>query len=75
METINITAYTTDATQIEAVKAFLKALKIKFELTREKKEVSYNPEFVAKIEKSRKQAENGEVTRVEKENLKMFLGL
>jgi|GEM_PF-872642 len=33
MQAINITAYTEDASQIEAVKAFMKALKIKFEIT------------------------------------------
>jgi len=32
MQAINITAYTEDAYQIEAVKAFMKALKIKFEI-------------------------------------------
>ncbi|KFF03346.1 DUF2683 family protein [Flavobacterium reichenbachii] len=33
MQAINITAYTEDASQIEAVKAFMKALKIKFEIS------------------------------------------
>ncbi|WP_276381352.1 DUF2683 family protein [Flavobacterium sp. H4147] len=32
MQAINITAYTEDDSQIEAVKAFMKALKIKFEI-------------------------------------------
>lgn len=32
MQAINITAYTEDPSQIEAVKAFMKALKIKFEI-------------------------------------------
>ncbi|CAA9196797.1 hypothetical protein FLA105534_01322 [Flavobacterium bizetiae] len=32
MQAISITAYTEDASQIEAVKAFMKALKIKFEI-------------------------------------------
>ncbi len=45
MQTI-ITAYTEDASQIEAVKAFMKALKIKFEITKEK---PYNPEFVSMV--------------------------
>lgn len=72
MQTINFTAYTKDASQIEAVKAFMKALKIKFEIS---KDTPYNPEFVAKIEKSKQQALDGKVTRVEKENLKEFLGL
>lgn len=34
MKSINITAYTDDASQIESIKAFMKALKIKFELTK-----------------------------------------
>jgi thermostable 8-oxoguanine DNA glycosylase len=37
MQTINITAYTEDASQIEAVKAVMKALKIKFEISKEKR--------------------------------------
>ncbi|PKL78779.1 MAG: hypothetical protein CVV25_10170 [Ignavibacteriae bacterium HGW-Ignavibacteriae-4] len=55
-----------------ALKAFLQALKIKFEVS---KIDSYNPEFVKKVLESRKQAKEGKVTRVEKENLKEFLGL
>jgi arginyl-tRNA synthetase len=46
MESINIKAYTDDNSQIDALKAFMKALKIKFEVTKEK---PYNPEFVAMI--------------------------
>lgn len=38
-------------------------------------ESPYSSEFVAKIEESKEQAKNGQVTRVEKENLKIFLGL
>ena len=48
METVNIKAHTIDASQVEAIKAFMKALKIKFELTKEQS--PYNPEFVRKIE-------------------------
>jgi hypothetical protein len=57
--------------QESALKAFVKAMKMKFEVT----DKPYNPEFIAKIEKSKKQALEGKVTRVEKENLKEFLGL
>jgi hypothetical protein len=46
METFKITAHMQDASQIEAVKAFMKALKIKFEIIKDK---PYNPEFVQKI--------------------------
>jgi phosphoribosylamine-glycine ligase len=72
MQTNNITAHTEDASQIEAVKAFMKALKIKFEISKEK---SYNPEFVKKIEKSKKELKEGKSTRVKKEDLQSFLGL
>ena len=36
MATINITVHPKDDAQIEAVKAFMKALKIKFEISKEK---------------------------------------
>jgi hypothetical protein len=36
MQVINITAYTEDDSQIEAVKAIMKALKIKFEIANTK---------------------------------------
>ena len=58
--------------QAHALKAFAKALKIKFEVTTEK---AYNPEFVEKIQKSKKEFEEGKFTRVEKDNLQQFLGL
>lgn len=58
--------------QVEALQAFLKALKIKFELTNEEK---YNPVLVDKIRESRNQVKKGQVTRVKKEDLKEFLGL
>lgn len=54
------------------LKAFMNALKIKFEVT---KDGNYNPEFLAKIEKSRKQFTNGEFVSVEKDQLEEFLGL
>ena len=58
--------------QVEALKAFMKALKIKFEVSSDE---NYNPEFVEKLLKSRKQAREGKVTRVKKEELKEFLDL
>jgi predicted adenine nucleotide alpha hydrolase (AANH) superfamily ATPase len=72
MSTINITIHPQDESQIEAVKAFMKALKIKFEISKDK---PYNPEFVAKIRKSEKEFEKGEFTRVEKDDLQNFLAL
>ncbi|MBK6565512.1 MAG: hypothetical protein IPL63_03575 [Saprospiraceae bacterium] len=65
-------AHPSSAHQADALKAFLKALKIKFEFSDEE---TYNPEFVEKILESKEQVKNGKVTRVKKENLKEFLGL
>jgi len=58
--------------QVNVIKAFMNALKIKFEVS---KESSCNADFVAKIEKSRKEFESGDFTRVEKKDLQSFLGL
>lgn len=49
MEAVNITAYNIDVSQIETLKAFLKALKIKFDMSISKEKDPFNPEFVAKI--------------------------
>lgn len=69
MQTINFTAYTEDLTQIEAIKAFMKALKIKFEVS---KDQPYDPEFVTKIleaEQEIKQGKGLKVTSEEFDNL------
>ena len=58
--------------QVNALQAFMQALKINFEIS---KTEDYNPDFVEKVLESRQQAKDGKVTRVEKENLKEFLGL
>ena len=58
--------------QVNALQAFTQALKIKFEIS---KAENYNPAFVEKVLESRQQAKAGKVTRVEKENLKEFLGI
>jgi len=73
MRTQNIfIAHPQTSEQVSALKAFMQALKIKFEIS---KKDEYNPEFVQKITESKEQVKNGRVTRVEKENLKEFLGL
>ncbi|TRW95858.1 DUF2683 family protein [Flavobacterium gawalongense] len=66
MQAINFTAYTEDASQIEAVKAFMKALKIKFEMSKDK---PYNPEFVEKILQGDKDYEAGKGKKVTMEEL------
>lgn len=67
METINITAHTNDASQIEAIKAFMKALKIKFELSKEQS--PYNSEFVKKIQQGDEDLKNGKGRTVTLEEL------
>lgn len=60
MKAINITAYTEDASQIEAIKAVIKAFKIKYSITKVKETDSpYNPDFVAMIKQGEKDLKNG----------------
>ena len=59
--------------QATALKAFIKAFKIKFEVTSDLE--SYNPEMVAKIEKSLEEFKEGKFNRVKKEDINQFLGL
>ena len=67
MKTQNIfIAHPTTTEQVNALKAFMQALKIKFVISSEK---DYDNEFVQKILESRKQVKQGNVTRIEKENL------
>lgn len=58
METINIKVHTSDSGQVDAIKAFMKALKIKFELSKEE-DKPYNQEFVAMIKKGDKEFAEG----------------
>ncbi len=67
MKAVNIKAYTDDAAQIEALKAFMKALKIKFELFKEKS--PYNSEFVEKIKQGDEDLKNGKGRTVTVEEL------
>jgi hypothetical protein len=63
METIHITASSVDATQLEAIKTILKALKIKFSLKKEK-ESSYDPDFVAMIRQGEEDLKNGKGIKI-----------
>ena len=73
MQTENIfIVHPTNEEQVNALKAFAKALKIKFEVTTEK---AYNADFVEKIQKCKKEIEEGKFKRVEKDDLQQFLGL
>jgi hypothetical protein len=58
MEAINIKAYTSNIAQVEAIKAFMKALKIKYELS-EQVESPYNATFVKKIKQGEEDLKNG----------------
>lgn len=58
MEAINITAFTNDNAKIDAIKAVMKAFKIKFEISKVE-DKKYNPEFVAKIKESKQQFKDG----------------
>ena len=50
-----VTLHPENKEQLSALKAFAKALKLKFEVNKS----PYNPEFVAKIRKSQKQIAEG----------------
>ena len=65
MKAINITAYTEDASQIEAIKAVIKAFKIKYSISKVKGEESpYDPEFVAMIKQGDEDLKNGKTRTV-----------
>jgi phosphoribosylamine-glycine ligase len=69
MQTINIIAHTEDASQIEAVKAFMKALKIKFELTKQED----NSVFIAEMQNSLNQVQQIKKGKLPKQSAKEFL--
>ncbi|PWH86012.1 DUF2683 family protein [Brumimicrobium oceani] len=48
--------------EAEALKAIAKAMKIKFEIT---KDIPYNPDFVKKIQESKKQAKEGKTVQID----------
>jgi hypothetical protein len=56
--------------EVLALKAFMAALKIKFEVANED---TYDPDFVKKIVHSKKQIAEGNFTEVKPENLESFI--
>ncbi|SDF59874.1 hypothetical protein SAMN05216464_12144 [Mucilaginibacter pineti] len=52
--------------QLDALKTFMKAFKISFE----EEKTAYDPEFVAKIQESRRQVKNGETRIVNIDDLR-----
>lgn len=62
MKTQNILiARPSNSHEMDIIKAFFEALKIKFEVA---KESPYNPDFVNKIEKSQQQLTEGETVKI-----------
>ncbi len=61
----------TEDDKVQLIKDFLNSIKVKFETktTSKEDESPYNPEFVAKIERSRQQLKEGKVTRIKIEDL------
>ena len=55
--------HTENREQLKAIKDLVKSLNIKHE------EYPYNPEFITKIDESRKQAKEGKITRIKTEDL------
>ena len=63
-----LTIHPESGEQLQAIKTVLKAMKIPFEKQKEK-ESSYNPEFIKKINESKKQFENGEFDVIKTDDL------
>ena len=61
MKAINITAYTDDSSKIDAIKAVLKAMKVKFEIAKAK---PYNSEFVTMVSEAETQIKKGKSPKI-----------
>lgn len=72
MNAVNVKVYTTNESQLEALKAVMKALKIKFEVSKSS-DKPYNPEFVNRIKVSKKQIELGQYTDVNQSDIESFV--
>ncbi len=72
METINFTVYAIDASKVDALKAFMKALKIKFDFSKQLK-TAYNLEFVKKIHQGDEDLKNGKGRKVTLEEISNFI--
>lgn len=66
MKTQNIIVHPANEKELNVIKAFFNALKIKFEVA---KDSPYDPEFVAKINKSRKQAAEGKTVKIDLDDI------
>ncbi|MGQ1947255.1 DUF2683 family protein [Geofilum sp. OHC36d9] len=66
MKTQDIIVHPSNAHEMNVIKAFFEALKIKFEVA---KDSPYDPEFVDKIKKSRKQAAEGKTVKIDLDDI------
>ncbi len=66
MKTQNIIVHPANEKELNVIKAFFNALKIKFEV---EKDSPYDPEFVAKINKSRMQAAEGKTVNIDLDDI------
>ena len=66
MKTQDIIVHPANAQEMSVIKTFFEALKIKFEVA---KDSPYDPEFVDKIEKSRKQAAEGKTVKIDLDDI------
>ncbi len=74
MQTFNIKAETEDSTQIEAIKAVLKALKIKFSITKSAVK-PYKAEFLKKIKQSEEDIKKGNYTTLKANDIDKYIDL
>jgi len=66
MDAVNIKAYPSNSQQMDAIKAFMKALNIKFEVANDS---PYNPNFVKKIKNSQKQVKEGKTVKIDLDDI------
>lgn len=71
MEAVHLTIHPKDYAQLDAIKAFAKALKIKLEI----KNDIYNQDFVDKILISEEQIKQGKMKKINKEDFKTLLNI
>lgn len=62
MKTQPIIVHPANDEEMNIIKVFFEALKIKFEVARDS---PYDPDFVVKIERSRKQAAEGQAVKID----------
>lgn len=67
MNAINFTAYTNDASQLEAIKAFMKALNIKFKIKEE--ETPYDKKFVEMVLNADQEIKTGKSSKISSSDL------